>query len=84
MVRAWCILISLDRPRASQLIGWSHFERTQVSELLDGLNFMVVLRHVIGLPQRLWLLHSIVTGRCCRPTLCGVRMILLVGGPGVG
>ena len=29
-------------------IGWLHSERTQVSELIDGLEFMVVLRHVMG------------------------------------
>ena len=61
-----------------KLIGWLHSERTQVSELIDGLNFMVVLRHVIGLPQRFWRRHSIVTGRWCRPTLCGVVRIILV------
>ena len=70
------------RPKS---IGWFHSELTQVSELIDSLDFMVVLRHVIGLPQRFWLRHSILTGRWCRPTLCGVvRIILLVVGPGVG
>ena len=61
-------------------IGSFHSESTQVSELIDGLDFMVVLRHVIGLPQRFWLQHNILTERWCRPTLCGVvRNILLVG-----
>ena len=53
-------------------IGWLQSERTQVSELFDGLDFMVVLRHVIGLPLRFWHRHRIVAGRWCRPTLCGV------------
>ena len=68
----------------SKSIGWFHSERTQVSELMDGLDFMVVLRHVIWLPQRFSFRHSILTGRCCRPTLCGVHIILLVVGPGIG
>ena len=68
-------------------IGWLQSERTQVSELLDGLDFMVVLRHVIGLPLRFWLQHRLVDGPWCRPTLCGVvrcrlvRIILFVVGP---
>ena len=71
----WIVLVC---PKS---IGWLHSERSQVLELIDGLDFMVVLRHVIGLPQRFWLWHSIVTGRWCRPTLCGVvRIILLVVG----
>ena len=71
----WIVLVC---PKS---IGWLHSERTQVSELIDGLDFMVVLRHVIGLPQQFWRRHSIVTGRWCRPTLCGVvRIILLVVG----
>ena len=75
----WIVLV---RPKS---IGRFHSERTQVLELIDGLNFMVVLRHVLGLPQRFWLRHSIVTGRWCPPPLCGVvRIILLVVGPGVG
>ena len=57
--RKWIVLV---RPK---LIGWFHSECTQVSELLDGLNFMVVLRHVIWLPQRFWFRHSIVTRRWC-------------------
>ena len=74
----WIVLV---RPKS---MGWFHSERTQVSELIDGLDFMVVLRHVIWLPQRFWFRRSIVTGRCCRPTRCGVRIILLVVGSGIG
>ena len=48
-------------------IGWLQSERAQVSEFVDGLDFMIVLRHVIGLPLRLWHRHRIVTGWCCRP-----------------
>ena len=48
-------------------IGWLQSERAQVSEFFDGLDFMIVLRHVIGLPLRLWHRHRIVAGRCCRP-----------------
>ena len=53
-------------------IGWLPSERTQVSELFDGPDFMIVLRHVIGLPLRFWHRHRIAAGRWCRPTLCGV------------
>ena len=74
--RFHCIVLVCPKP-----IGWLLSERTQVSELIDGVDFMVVLRHVIGLPQRFWRRHSIVTGRWCRPTLCGVvRIIILVVG----
>ena len=48
-------------------IGWLQSERAQVSEFVDGLDFMIVLRHVIGLPLQLWHRHRIVAGWCCRP-----------------
>ena len=38
-------------------------EHTQVLELFDGLDFMVVLRHVRGLPLRFSHQHRIVAGR---------------------
>ena len=76
--RKWIVFV---RPKS---IGWFHSERTQVSELIDSLDFMGVLRHVIWLPQLFWFRHSIITGRWCRPTVCGVRIILLVVGPGIG
>ena len=48
-------------------IGWLQSERSQVSKFVDGLDFMIVLRHVVGLPFRLWHRHRIVAGWCCRP-----------------
>ena len=50
-----------------KLIGWLQSERAQVSEFVDGLDFMIVLRHVIGLPLRLWHRQRIVAWWCCRP-----------------
>ena len=47
-------------------IGLLQSERAQVSEFFDGLDFMIVLRHVRGLPLRLWHRHRIVAGRWCR------------------
>ena len=77
LCRKWIVFV---RPES---VGWLHTERAQVSELLDGLDFLVVSLHMIWLPQRFWFRHSIVTGRWRRPTLCGVR-IVLVAGPGIG
>ena len=68
------------RPKS---VEWLYSERAQVSELFDGPDFMVVVLHIIWLPQRFWFRHSIVTGRWRRPTLCGVRIVLVVG-PGNG
>ena len=48
-------------------IGWLQSERSQVSKFVDGLDFMIVLRHVVGLPFRLRHRHRIVAGWCCRP-----------------
>ena len=48
-------------------IGWLQSERSVVSKFVDGLDFMIVLRHVIRLPLRLWHRHRIVAGWCCRP-----------------
>ena len=48
-------------------IGWLQSERAQVSKFVDGLDFMIVLRHVVGLPLRLRHRHRIVAGWCCRP-----------------
>ena len=42
--RKWIVFV---RPKS---IGWFHSERAQVSKLIDGLDFMVVLLHVIWLP----------------------------------
>ena len=61
----------------SKSIGWLQSERAQVSRFVDGLNFMIVLRHVIGLPLRLWHRHRIVAGWCCRPRGL-VRILLFV------
>ena len=44
-------------------IGWLQSERTQVSELFDGLDFMVVLRHVIVLPLPFLHRHGLVAWR---------------------
>ena len=77
LLRKWIVLV---RPKS---IGWLHSERAQVSELIDGLDFMVVLWHVRWLPQQFWFQRSIVTGRWRRPTLCGVCIVLVVG-PGIG
>ena len=75
--RKWIFFV---RPKS---VGWLRSERAQVSEFFDCLDFMVVLLHIIWLPQRLWFRHSIVTGRWRRPTLCGVRIVLVVG-PSIG
>ena len=69
------------RPKS---IGRLHSERAQVSEFFDILDFMVVLLHMIWLPQRLWLSNSIVIGWWCRPTLCGIRIVLVVKDVGIG
>ena len=69
------------RPKS---IGWLHSERAQASEFVDSLDLMVVLLHTIWLPQRLWLSNSIETGRWRRPTLCGVRIVLVVIDVGIG
>ena len=69
------------RPKS---IAWLHSERAQVSEFVDSLDFMVVLFHVIWLPQCFWLTNSIVAGRWCRPTLCGVRIVLVAIDVGIG
>ena len=63
------------RPKS---IGWLHSERAQVSLFVDSLHFMVVLFHVIWLRQRFWSTNSIVAGQRSGPTLCGVRMVLVV------
>ena len=77
LCRKWIVFVPPES------IRWLHSERAQVSELIDGLDFMVALLHVIWLPQRSRFQHSIVTGRWRRPTLCGVRIVLVVG-PGIG
>ena len=46
-------------------IGWLQSERSQVSKFVDGLDFMIVLRHVVRLPFRLRHRHRIVAGWCC-------------------
>ena len=68
------------RPKS---VGWLHSGRAQVPEFFDGLDFKVVLLQIIWLPQRFWFQNSIVTGHWRRPTLCGIRIILIVG-PGIG
>ena len=65
-------------------IGSLHSERAQVSEFVDSLDFMVVLFHMIWLPQRFWSTNSIVAGRWRRPTLCGVQIVLVVIDVGIG
>ena len=44
----WIVFV---RPKS---VGWLHSECAQVSEFFDGLDFMVVLLHIIWLPQRFW------------------------------
>ena len=61
--------------------GWLQSERAQVSKFVDGLDFMIVLRHVVGLPLRLRHRHRIVAGRCCRPRGL-VRIFFFVVGLG--
>ena len=58
--RLCCKWIVLVRPKS---IGWLHCERAQVSEFVDSLDIMVVLFHIIWLPQRFWLTNSIIAGR---------------------
>ena len=43
--RKWILFV---RPKS---IGWLYSERAQVSEFFDGLDFMVVLLHMIWLQQ---------------------------------
>ena len=69
------------RPKS---IGWLHSNHAQVLEFIDNLDFMVVLFHVIWLPQRFWSTSSIAAGRWRRPTLCGVRIVLVVIDVGIG
>ena len=61
-----------------KLLGWPHSELAQVSEFVDSLDLMFLLLHIIWLPQRLWSTNSILTERWSRPTLCGVRIVLVV------
>ena len=68
------------RPKS---VGWLQSERAQVLDFFDGHNFMVVLLQVTWLPEQFWSRHSIVTGWWRRPTLCGVRIVLVIG-PGIG
>ena len=46
LCRKWIVFV---RPKS---IGWLHSERGQGSEFFDSLDFMVVLLHMIWLPQR--------------------------------
>ena len=69
------------RPKS---IGWFHSKRAQVWGFVDSLDFMVVLFHVIWLPHRFWSTNSIVAGLWHRPTLCGVRTVLVVIDVGIG
>ena len=77
----WRKQIFFVRPKS---IGWLHFKLAQVSGFVDSLDFMVVLLHMIWLPQQCWLSNSIVAGRWRRPTLCGIRIVLVVKGVGIG
>ena len=74
LCRKWIIFVR------SKSIGWLHSECAQVSEFFNSLDFMVALLHMIWLPQRFWLLNSIVTGRWRRPTRCGIRKVPVVKG----
>ena len=65
-----------------KLIGWLQSESAQVSEIVNGLDFMIVLRHVIGLSLRLRHRHRIVAGWCCRPRGL-VRIFFFVVGLGL-
>ena len=78
LCRKWIVFV---RPKS---IGWLHSERALVWGFLDSLDFMVVLLHMIWLPQRFWLSNSIVTGRWRRPTLCGIHIVRVVKGVGIG
>ena len=64
-------------------IGLLHSKLAQVSKLVDSLDFIFVLFHIIWLPQRFWSTNSIVAGRWSRPTLCGVRIVLVVINVGI-
>ena len=72
LFRKWIVFV---RP---QSIGWLLSKRAQVSELVDSLDFMFILLHIIWLPQRFWSRNSIVAGLLSRPTLCDVRIVLVV------
>ena len=72
LCRKWIVFV---RPKS---VGWLHSERAQVSEFFDGPDLMVVLLQIIWLPQRFWFQNSIVTGQWRPPTLCGIRIVLVV------
>ena len=60
----FCILcrkrIVFVRPKS---IRWLHSESAQVPELVDSLDFMIILFHKIWLPQRFWSRNGILAER---------------------
>ena len=77
LCRKWIVFV---RPKS---VGWLLSEFVKVSESFDGLDFMVVLLHMIWLPQPFWLSNSTVSERWHRPTPCGIGIVLVVS-PGIG
>ena len=71
LLRKWVVFV---RPKS---IGWLHSKFAQVLEFVNSLDLMFVLLHMIWLPQRFWSTNGIVAGRWSRPSLCGVRIVLV-------
>ena len=71
----FCKWVVFVRPKS---IGWPDSECAQALEFVNSPNLMFVLLHIIWLLQRFWATNGIVAGRLSRPTLCGVRIVLVV------
>ena len=71
LFRKWVVFL---RPES---IGWRHSECAQVLDFVDSPDLLFVLLHIVWLPQRFWSTKGIVAGRRSRPTLCGLRIVLV-------
>ena len=71
LFRKWVVSVPLKS------IGWLHSECAQVLEFVNNLDLMFVLLQIKWLPQRFWSMNRILAGRCSRPFLCGVRIVLV-------